>query len=348
MTRKFLVAGVVATAAVTFLATTARAALFLPPVGDIKLKITAGSGVFANQGDGATDSDGDVLISQRPRSPLGGSGQATIGDVDFTAGRITSFNVNGGPDQTVPDPDTLTFVATYLTIKRVESLGLNAFALGLEDDPVRAHETAGTDPLTGLDTIGRFFLYQDDKATTGVFTGGGGGPMDVDFSTASGVAAGDANNVASGFTADLLANFTSGTLLATGSFIPNSALDDDPGPADEIFNILNPTPFPGIAFSGFIVGTNLLIDGGAWFDLGLLDRAGLQADLIGYDGTISDFDQLGSSLKGDRGVFDAGWQISVEDPIQFENPIPEPVTAGLGFLATAALAGYASRRRRVA
>ena len=344
MTRKFLVAGIVATAAVTFLASTARAALFIPPVGDIKLKLTGGSGVFADLSGVGTpsDIDNDVALSQRPRSPLGGTGAAAIGDVDMTFGRITSFNVDGGPDTQIPQPTKLTFAATYLTINATQFVPLiNTVVLGLGDDPDRPHQTAGVDPVTGLATIGRFFLFQDDKANTGVFNVPGGRPQDIDFSGG----ASDANNVVDGFTVDLLENFTSGILLATGSFIPDSGVDT--APADEIFNFLSPTPFGGIAFSGFVKGTELLIDGGKWFDRNLLDRAGLQADLIGYDGTINDFDDFGGALKGDRGVFEAGWQIVVEDPIQFENPIPEPLTAGLGFLATAALAGYVSRRRRV-
>ena len=94
------------------------------------------------------------------------------------------------------------------------------------------------------------------------------------------------------------------------------------------------------------------IRGGLWFNQGILanSRASFQINQIGYDGTVTDFDDF-TSPQGDRNVFEGGWQLSSEDPLQFrvvQPGVPEPITAGLSFLAIGALGSYVTARRRKA
>ena len=314
----------VGAAGISMLASQAMA-VFVPPVGDIKFKLTDAANVY----------DPETLTA-RPRTPLGGPG-IQEGDVDFTAFRLTSFTV-GDSDEDQSIPGTLTGIVTFLEIDQLDSPVPGVVRAYIGDDESRPHTLAGEfdavdgrfeDPLTGAPTIGRFYLYDNPVAGAGDFSILGGRPGDVVFGAS-----------------DTLTNFTSGTLLATGSIVADTG--DVPGQVEgTILDLLVASALPGVAATGSIGAHELLLDGGLWFDLGILDqnRASFQIIQVGYNGVGDPTVYPG---HGDPNVFAGGWQLASEDPLQFRvsNPgIPEPITAGSMGLAVLALGGFATRRR---
>src|SRR5690349_17673615 len=140
----------VGAAGISMLASQAMA-VFTPPVGDVKFKLTDAANVY----------DPNTL-APRGRTPLGGSG-IQQGDVDFTAFRLTSYTVSGYSTPKVI-PGTLTGVVTFLEIDSLTPLP-GVLIAGIGDDQSRPHTTAGIDPLTGRQTIGRFFLFDNNGAS---------------------------------------------------------------------------------------------------------------------------------------------------------------------------------------
>lgn len=345
----------VAIAMVISLMAANASAAWTPPEGTIKFKLTDAANLYTN---------GDIPA---PRSELFPDGlddaffendyeallnSQLAGTRDFTAFEITSYRVDAGPLQSLPEDTSLTGIATFLEIKMLEAtapmIGNRSITLALGDDESRPHQLAGEfdpvdnrfeDPISGNATLGRFFLFDNSDAEAGQFDqtnsvpndGIGGTPSDVLFS--SGLGTVDCG----GFECDMLDNFTGGTLVATGSFISSA----ESGGTPYIVNQLTASADEGISFTGIVFDTNLMMDGGVWFENEVLDYATFQINQFGFDD--SGFDPL----EGDQVVFDGGWQISSEDPITFEahRPIPEPVTSGLTLLALGSLSGYLRRRR---
>ena len=304
-------------------------------LGNVKLKLTNAEGFFAPMNGG--DLDGDVDLGQRPRAPLSATSPAQVGDEFFVVYRITTYNVDGGEDIALPAGKELVGLMTYLQVSEIKQLTLGKKVIGSRiglTDSSREHSTAPSQPGSMAQSIGRFYLFEANTdqgphfvPDAGVFDASGGRPGDIDFSTGFG----DLGHTATDsggreFLTDVLANFAdpSMRLVIAASVEADAALDDD-GEVDEIFELLITNDKKGFAFNGLLNNVNLNIDGGDWFaSIPNPKQAGLGATLIGYDGSVDNYDELGSTLKGDRSVFDAGWQAASEDPIEFY--VPEPST----------------------
>lgn len=306
-------------------------AVFIPPSGDIKFKLTDGSNVYSSiTGDtGSPDARQQITVA---------------GEQDFTEFRFSSYTIGSDPTPHLL-PGTVTGIVSFLQVKANASLGLGINVLQLEDS-TRPHQLAGggIDPVTGNPTIGRFFLFDTSgNAGAGNFGTAGGQPADVDFSTGLGDQRVSSNGV-NFFDIDGQTNFTNftdggdlttNTLLATGSIV---ALAD--GTISDVTDFNSPPA--GVFFTGSIGTRDLVIDGGLWYDMGLTQRGTFQINQIGYLAGLSSFPN-----QGDQNVFDGGWQVSSEDPVhvQVTTGVPEPATAGLGLLVLGALGFYARRRR---
>ena len=365
--RKFVL-GALAAAGIGGFMSTDASAVFNPGPGIVKFKLTDGANLYSSGDTPDPRSDafpatfdfggGPVPLTDTLFGVTEGAGlyeaalnTALVGARDFTAFEITSFRVgDNGNFQMLPV--NLTGIATFLEVEAVTTqVGLisgRQITLALGDDESRPHQLAGVfdpgdgryeDPLTGNPTVGRIFLFENDDPNAGDFAqtnstandGIGGTPSDVLFS--SGLGTVDCG----GFECDALDNFTGGTLVATGSFvgIDHSTL------GGIIVDMLSNSDDAGVSWTGLIPDTDIVIDGGVWFDMGVLDRATFQVNQFGFD------DSGTNPIEGDDNVFAGGWQISSEDPITYEarNPIPEPVTSGLTLLALGGLSGYLRRRR---
>ena len=150
------------------------------------------------------------------------------------------------------------------------------------------------------------------------------------------------------FLTDILANFAdpSMRLLIAASIEADESLDDD-GEVDEIFEILINNDKPGLAFDGLLSNVNLNIDGGDWFSsIPNPKQIGFEVKLHGYDGTVDNYIENGVALKGDQGVFDAGWQATSEDPLEFY--VPEPSTLLLLAIGGAMIGRRQPRRQAAA
>jgi len=347
--------GTLATATVISLMAANASAVFTPPEGTIKFKLTDAANMYTDGDNPAPraelfpDGMDDTFFENTYEAILNGQ---LIGSRDFTAFEITSYRVDADPLQSLPEDTSLTGIATFLEIEMLEAtapmIGNRNISLALGDDESRPHQLAGEfdvvdnrfeDPVSGNATLGRFFLFDNSDAEAGQFDqtnsvandGIGGTPSDVLFS--SGLGTVDCG----GFECDILDNFTGGTLVATGSFISVA----ESGGIPYIVNQLTASDDQGISFTGIVFDTNVIMDGGVWFDNEVIEYATFQINQFGFDD--SGFDPL----EGDQVVFDGGWQISSEDPITFEahSPIPEPVTSGLTLLALGGLSSYLRRRR---
>jgi hypothetical protein len=315
-------------------------AVFVPPTGDVKFKLTDASNVYRQL-------DGDPELDAVPRGNLQNlAGVPQIGDEDFTAFRLTSFNVNGGQDSSNFGGETLVGVVTFLEIENTTGPlpfgGNTIFNAGIGSTD-RAYNAGPAG------SVGRFFLFSTTDAAAGDFDFAGADTVNqVDFST------GLADNLITDsngdqYTIDHLTGFTrdaGGTqyeLVLTGGIVP-----DNDGDIDNELTTSGTEGHPEEAFFGSIATHDILIDGGLWFHTGLIadNIANFQINQVVY----SDLPSGHGHDRGDESVFNGGWQISSEDPIQItvieENVIPEPVTAGLGTLAMGSLAAYATRRRR--
>ena len=296
-----------AVAMTTFVFAAPATALFIPPGGSIKFRPSGAQGVFT--APGGTDADGDVSITHRQRAPLTPS-IVVSGDQQFLAMGLGNYDVDGDDAEHSPTAQ-LTLITTFLEVGDVNFIG-SLGALGIVDS-TRPHTTAGPDPATGLDTIGRFFIVEGTAPPAALFLGPGGRTADVDFSTGSGTGS-DADNLLDGFNADLLSNFTTGAILATGSFVP--AIGS--GPNGGLVNFFFPSADTGMSYNGIFPASRLLIDGGAWFDLGITKGAGFQANTLGWDGSVTNYDAIPSAAKGDRFVFNTGWHATMDGVLQFQ------------------------------
>ena len=345
--RNFFV-GAMAVAVVMSLTATSALAVWVPPEGIVKFKLTDAANLYSS-GD---TPDGRSELFPMPMSDaefLGtyeaGLNAALAGTRDFTAFEVTTFRVDTDPFGSLPAGTNLTGVATFLEIELIDNtidLAGRHVTLALGDDEGRPHQlpNGGIDPVSGNALIGRIFLFDNNDADAGDFAqtnstandGIGGTPSDVLFS--SGLGTVDCG----GFECDALDNFTGGTLVATGSFVSAAMLGDG---TPVIANVLTKSSDAGVSFTGIVFDTDLVIDGGLWFDQGVMDRATFQVSQFGFDGSGTD------PIEGDQNVWDGGWQIASEDPITFESrsPIPEPITGGLSLLALGGLTGYLRRRR---
>jgi len=315
-------------------------AVFNPPQGNLKFKLTDASNVYRQL-------DGDPELDAVPRGNLqNNAGVPQIGDEDFTAFRITSFTIGDSEDdQNLPPGEKLVGVVTFLQIGNTdgpEPFGGNTiFNAGIigSDRPYQP----GPDG-----TVGRFFLFSTTDAAGGDFDFAGADTVNqVDFST--GLADNLVTDGVESYTIDHLDGFTRGagayTLVLTGGIEP-----DADGDIDNDFTTSGTEGHPEQAFFGSIATHDIEIDGGTWFRQGIIQNniANFQINQVAY----SDLPSGHGHDRGDIGVFNGGWQISSEDPIQItvippdRGVIPEPVTAGLGGLAMGALALYGTRRRR--
>jgi hypothetical protein len=316
-------------------------AVFNPPQGNLHFKLTDASNVYR-------DLDDDGTLDPVPRGNLQNqAGVPLVGDEDFTAFRLTSFNV--GNDNTLisfpQQGQNLVGVVTFLEIGNTDGPepfgGNTVFNAGIvgSDRPYQAGPAG---------TIGRFFLFSTDDPNAGDFDfAGANTPDQVDFSTGL-----NDNLVSDGvnsFTVDHLNGFTRGagayTLVLTGGMLP-----DGDGDIDNDFSTSGVTPAnPEQVLAGGIAPHDILIDGGTWFQQGIVQNnlATFQINQVAYSDAGTPFNG-----RGFEQVYDGGWQISSEDPINItiieerRDVIPEPVTAGLGSLAMGALALYGTRRRR--
>lgn len=325
-------------AGVMLLATHAMAVLDpnSPPVGNLELKLTDAGNFYNND-----------TLAPLPRAPLTGPGAGlgipAVGDEDFTAYQLTSFSVDSGPN-TLTTPFRYTGVLSFLDVSSVNGplpFGGNTIVnVGL-DDSDRAHTTAGGG-------AGRFFLFASSDPNAADFSVG---PGAVDFST------GIADNLVTSngsdfFTVDHLDGFTRDglgndyTLILTGS-----VLADGDGDIDQDLSTSGVAATdPRYTFSSGGIGThNLVADGGLWFDKGIVGASGFtfQINLVTFSGVGDAGHPVGTTPPGVRDdIYQGGWQAQSQDPVHVTlNPIPEPVTAGLGAMSLMGLAGYMTRRR---
>lgn len=304
------------------------APIFVPGQGEVKLKLTDASNFYSSGGavsprtdlfpDGMTDAYFDNDYEAILNTEL-------VGSRNFTAFDVETISVDGSESAFAPGGVKLTGILTFMEVEMavttVSPISGRQILMALGDDESRPHQLAGsgTDPVSGNPTVGRFFLFQNDDSNAGDFAqtngmandGIGGTPSDVNFSSFLG------DNVVDGFEIDLINNFTGGTLVATGSIVgqTNSAI-----PGGFIVDVLSESANAGVSWAGIIHDSDLLIDGGEWFEKGILDRATFQINQYGYDGTPGV-----TPLEGDPSVFAGGWQVSSEDPISFK-AVPEPST----------------------
>jgi hypothetical protein len=309
-------------------------AAYVPPVGQTVLKLSDATG-FARP----TGENGSLEFVPRGTTPA-------VGDQDFTAFRITSINENNTgevTDESLAGGNSLVGVVTFLeyesTFVPFNPQDIGAGGTAQLGDSSRTH-TLATD-AGGRPTLGRFFLFEVSPGGNDVFDTVGGRPEDVQF-----------DQFAYGHNIDLLPNFTGtgdATLLATGSLV-----DNDGTPDGLITQTFTPHPDPLVEFFSHLSGA-VAIDAGLWKDAGV-DEANFELNLY----TIAE----GQAFPDDRAVpvredvFNGGWLASSEDPItvirdagdtdttgEDTGVIPEPVTAGLSFLAIGALGGYLTNRR---
>jgi len=285
-------------------------AVFTPPNGDIKFKLTDASNVYRDTGNGLT---------AVPRGNLDNlAGVPQVGDEDFTAFRLTSFSVNGGDDSSNFGGETLVGVVTFLEIGNTSGPtvfgGNTLFNAGIvgSDRPYQ-QGPAGT--------VGRFFLFSTTDAAAGDFDFAGADTVNqVDFST--GLADNLVSDGVNSFTVDHLDGFTRGgaaySLVLTGGITPDGDGDID-------------------------------IDGGIWFHSGiLLSDASFQINQVAYSDLPAGHDHDRGDPSVYDGGWQISSEdpilITIGEPDR--GVIPEPVTAGLGSLAMGALALYGTRRRR--
>jgi hypothetical protein len=122
--------------------------------------------------------------------------------------------------------------------------------------------------------------------------------------------------------------------VLTGGIVP-----DDDGDVDDFLTTSGTDGHPEQAFAGTIAAHDIALDGGLWFNLGLIDgHASFQINQVVY----SDLPAGHPHDRGEAAVYAGGWQISSEDPIQI-NVVPEPGSAA-GLVLGAGL--LISRRRR--
>jgi len=322
-------------AGVAFAGTNAMA-VFIPPQGETThIKLVDATSFY--------DSNGNAGWTPAPRGT-----SPTVGDQDFTAFRLSEIQVDS---QTPFLPATeLTGIVTFLqygstfspfvnpdTGNPDPSLGGTAKLI----DSSRTH-TVAADTLHGATphaTLGRFFLFDTGAApgsgNVATFDTPGGRAGDVQF-----------DQSAFGYNIDTLANFTQGTLLATGSIV-----DNDGNPFDgQITQVFFPSPFQsfGVDLESVISGP-LVLDGGAWYDAGIREGS-FSIHLYTIQPTATAAQIEGGPIR--PGPFGGNWLASSEDPVTVINRVPittgvpEPVTASLGSIALIALGGYATRRRK--
>lgn len=303
-------------------------AVFIPPPGRIELKLTDGTGFFLD--------DGTPL----PRGVL-----PATGFEDFTAFRITSYQVNNGDEKLPATPLTgiVTFLEYESDIVVIDPNPDTFLARAVLVDSNRPHTVAngGVDPQDPTKTtIGRFFLFENPNPDAGEFSDDSFNPLAPPSAVSFG------SGLFDGFVGDELVNFTEGTLVATGSLIANEN--------GQIIQTFEANPNDDASSIASTLRGGLVLDGGLWYDEGVVDRANFAFNLFAIDPgleavTPDQFDNFDTTV--DKDAFFGGWLASSEDPVSFtaeSTVIPEPVTAGLGILSLSAIAVQVTRRRRAA
>ena len=338
----------VGAAGALLLASTAMAEPFTFPGGtEIKLKLTDGANLY----NGSTPLPrADAFAGY----PFDGTETAALkslieGSRDFTAFTITSYSVGANPALIpITGGHNLVGIATFLKVKELSTVN---FAPGLISLDLENDSRGDTKAPDGY--VGRFFLFDlEGAANAGTFNTSGGLPGDVNWFDSTTNATRVSSNGVDFFDIDILNNFT-GALTAGADNVTNSLLLTGNFKLDEngqFIDLLTNSALPGVSFSGLISDSILRVDGGHWFDIGSvttdasfkINQTGYTEPWNGLSGSASNYPNV-----GDLGVFEGGWQIASEDPIQFRTNgvIPEPATAGLAILGLAAATGLLARRR---
>lgn len=338
-------------AGAALLASTAMAAPFkFPDATDVKLKLTDAGQLYS----GTTPLPRADAFADYPFS----AGEITAlktaieGSRDFTAFTITSYGLNGGtPDQTLGG-SKLTGIVTFLKVGTLDAtnFGGGQISLDLVDDSSGTRGNSGA----AAGYVGRFFLFDTtSNPNSGEFNTSGGLPGDVQWFDTTGAGARVSSNGVDFFDIDLLDNFTVGTAgtdtISTNLLLTGNIKQDDNG---QFLDILTNSGLSGVSFSGLIQDTILDVDGGYWFDINqVTEDATFKINQTGYTNAWNGQSGANSNYPnvGDQGVFEGGWQIASEDPIQFRTngggTVPEPATAGLSILGLGALATFVTRRR---
>lgn len=349
------------------LASTATAAPFVfPNATDVNIKLRDAGQLYTVEVDGD-----DTIVTPSPRAdafalydsePGPGFQPAEIlalkgaieGNRDYTAFRLTTYSLNGDANDTTFAPRTLTGVVTFLKVGTLDAtpgtlLG-GIVSLDLVDDSSATRGNSGA----AAGQVGRFFLFDNtDNPNAGSFNTAGGLPGDVQWFDTTGAGATVSSNGVDFFDIDLLDNFTIGTAgnatTTTNLLLTGNIQQDVNG---QFLDILTNSGLTGVSFSGLIQDTVLEVDGGYWFDIGsVTNPASFKINQTGYTEAWNGQSGDDSNFPGfgDENVFEGGWQISSEDPIQFTTnaggEVPEPATAGLSILGLGALAGFVTRRR---
>lgn len=298
-----------------------QAMAYVPPAGvTTTIKLTDATGFYVE------DRVGGLTPAARGTTP-------SVGDQDLTLFRLRDIQEGSDPSFSPKDIGlNIGGVVTFLEYRSTfvpfvpgsPELGGTA-QLG---DSGRTH-TVAVDPL-GRATIGRFFVYERAFAN------------DQNFDEATGTNADDItfDDFQDGYNIDTAPAFTTGTLLATGSIVDTFG-DTSDGLITQFFL---PSGQPGVELES-IIGGPMVIDGGTWFDAGIT-QATFSIHLYTILSTVTDYNTIKPTpIRED--TFYSDWLASSEDPITvFRSPIPEPVTAGLGFLALSGLASYVTARRK--